>query len=210
MTAHKDLLSVAIGTAAASVDRAVLAAMQLRNARRPARTTLLGHEARLAALAAVAEAYAGAEHLDEPDRFFAPPPAIAPRLDPVRQGPDARVFDATWASGYQPFDDGVRHRYLAHGKNRTAHARLYLGERPRPAIIVVHGYLGGHYRSEERAWPIAWLSRIGLDVAAAVLPFHAHRGDDRTPRFPGSDPRFTNASITPSTTRCATVFIRRS
>src|SRR5262249_1396975 len=83
-------------------------------------------------------------------------------------------------------------RYLAHVANRTAHARLRLGPRPRPAVILIHGYLGGHYGMEERAWPVAWLDRKGLDVALPILPFHAPRGDGRAPPLPSGDPRVTN------------------
>jgi pimeloyl-ACP methyl ester carboxylesterase len=88
----------------------------------------------------------------------------------------------------------VRERYVAHVPNRTAHARLYVKGRGRPAVIVVHGYLGGQWALEERAWPIEWLQRRGLDVAVAVLPFHGLRGrpEGGAPPFPGADPRFTN------------------
>jgi dienelactone hydrolase len=167
---------------AAGVDRSVVAAMTLRSRRRRSRAESLGHAQRMAALASVAEAYPVA------DTFFPPPRPIVPRLDAVRPG----VYDASWPSGYEPHGRVVRDAYLGHEENRTAWARLFLGERPRPAVILVHGYLGGHWRMEERAWPIAWLDRRGLDVAIPVLPFHALRGDGRGPRFPGADPRFTN------------------
>jgi pimeloyl-ACP methyl ester carboxylesterase len=83
---------------------------------------------------------------------------------------------------------------LAHERNRTAHARLYLGAEPRPAVILIHGYLAGQWAVEERAWPLGWLHRRGIDAALVVLPFHAVRArTDRMapPPFPGSDPRFT-------------------
>jgi pimeloyl-ACP methyl ester carboxylesterase len=64
----------------------------------------------------------------------------------------------------------------------------------RPAVIAIHGYMGGHWILEEAQWPLAWLARRGLDVALPVLPFHAlrsgpHRG---APPFPSADPRLTN------------------
>jgi pimeloyl-ACP methyl ester carboxylesterase len=61
-------------------------------------------------------------------------------------------------------------------------------------VVLVHGYMAGQWRVEERAWPIAWMLRRGLDVAIVVLPFHALRGRPgrAAPPFPGADPRFTN------------------
>jgi len=180
--------SVAIGAAAAGIDRTAVAAMHLRNARVRARAESLGPEQRMAALAAIAETYDRAENFGAPDAFFTPPALVSPRLASVR----SRVWDASWASAYEPYGREVRDRYLAHVNNRTAWARLVLGDRPRPAVILVHGYLGGHWRIEERQFPVEWLDRKGLDVAIPVLPFHALRGDGGAPRFPGGDPRFTN------------------
>jgi dienelactone hydrolase len=176
--------SAAIGAAAATVDRTFARAVQLGNGRRRGRVAAMSHAERMAALAAIAETYERAD----PEAYFTPPPAAAPRLEAVRP----RVWDASWESGFEPWAPGVRERYQRHARNRTAWARLVLGERPRPAVILVHGYLGGHFNMEERGWPVAWLDRIGLDVAIPILPFHALRGDGGPPRFPGADPRFTN------------------
>jgi pimeloyl-ACP methyl ester carboxylesterase len=104
------------------------------------------------------------------------------------------VVDASWPSESEPFHHGVRDTYLGYERNRTAHARMWLAPEPRPMAILIHGYMAGQWAVEERAWPIDWLTRRGLDVAIAVLPFHALRGntDQVAPPFPGADPRFTN------------------
>ena len=106
----------------------------------------------------------------------------------------AECLDASWESAFEPYAPAVRDAYLAHAPNRTAHARLYAGGGPRPAAILVHGYMAGQWAVEERAWPIRWLNRSGLDVALAVLPFHGlrARAEGGAPPFPGADPRFTN------------------
>src|SRR5262249_26544526 len=67
----KGVLATALGAWAAGVDRAVLAAMQMRRGRADA----LGHDQRMAALLAIAARYG------RPEGFFAPPPPIAPRLE---------------------------------------------------------------------------------------------------------------------------------
>jgi pimeloyl-ACP methyl ester carboxylesterase len=106
----------------------------------------------------------------------------------------AQCLEATWESTFEPFAPAVRGAYLAHVPNRTAHARLYVGGGRRPAVILVHGYMSGQWAIEERAWPIRWLNRRGLDVALTVLPFHGVRArpEGGAPPFPGADPRFTN------------------
>jgi pimeloyl-ACP methyl ester carboxylesterase len=102
------------------------------------------------------------------------------------------VVDASWPSDFEPFLPEMRDRYLTHRANRTAHARLYLGPSPRPAIVLIHGYMAGHWWLEERAWPMAWLAER-YDLALALLPFHAMRSrGNGPPPFPGADPRMTN------------------
>ena len=186
-----------LGSAVGAVDRAVVIAMQMRGARQHARAEGLSHEARLDALAQIYAAYGGDEHIHDPSVFFPTPAAIDPRLESVRRGSPARTetYDATWTSTFTPFLPEVAERYLSNVENRTARARLYLGDASkRPAIIAIHGYMGGQWLLEEAQWPVAWLLRRGLDVALPVLPFHAGRAGARrgAPPLPSSDPRLTN------------------
>ncbi len=146
------------------------------------------------ALVAIRDAYGAPELWREPDSFFAPPAPIDPALDHVRDAKNHEVIDAAWPSHFEPYLAELREKYLSHEENRTARARLYLGRSPRPAIVLIHGYLAGHWALEERAWPISWLADR-YDLALALLPFHALRSaKDRKgpPPFPGADPRVTN------------------
>lgn len=188
------IASRVLGTAASAVDRAFVAAMQTKNRKVRARAETLTHDERVARLAHIRDAYGAPELIDDPDLYFVPPHAITPRLRRVRALDDGEVVDASWPSTFDPFLDDVRGSYLAHDANRTAHARLYLARTPRPAVVLIHGYMAGQWAVEERAWPIDWMRRRGLDVAIALLPFHAMRGraDGGAPPFPGADPRFTN------------------
>jgi acetyl esterase/lipase len=190
-----------IGSAAGAVDRAVVVAMQLRGAgvRRGAAPR---DDARVRALLDIHRAYGGDALGDEPGRLFAVPPDIEPALRPVRR--DARagaspvsVLDASWPSPFAPYLEEVAATYLSRIENRTARARLFVADARsaggRPAIIAVHGYMGGHWLFEEAQWPLAWLARRGLDVALPLLPFHglragSHRG---APPFPNADARLT-------------------
>jgi pimeloyl-ACP methyl ester carboxylesterase len=189
-----------LGRAASTFDRAVVVAMEMKNRGVRARAESLSHDERMERLAIIQRAYGAPELLSNPDAYFAPPRAIAPNLVRVR-GLAAKdgssigsVYDASWDSAYELFGADIRAAYDAHERNRTAHARLYLAREPRPVVILVHGYMAGQWAVEERAWPIEWLIRRGLDVAIAVLPFHALRGrvEGGAPDFPGADPRVTN------------------
>ena len=107
---------------------------------------------------------------------------------------EASASSSPGPARFTPFDARTGERYLAHVPNRTAYARLYAKGGARPAVIAIHGYMGGHWAIEERAWPIRSLNRWGLDVALAVLPFHGVRArpGSGAPPFPGGDPRVTN------------------
>lgn len=187
-----------LGSAVGAVDRAVVVAMQMRGARDRARADQMGHDERLEALRSIDHDYGGAASTD-PATFFPVPRAIDPVLRAVRRGspPRTDVVDASWPSTFEPYLADVAEKYVAHVENRTARARLFLGERgapKRPAVIALHGYMGGHWMLEEAQWPIAWLTKRGLDVALPLLPFHALRSGPRrgAPPFPSADPRLTN------------------
>lgn len=184
------------GAAAGVVDRALLAAM---NARTDRRADDMPHDERMRRLALIAPLYDDAK-----DAFFPKPEKIDLTLREVRRG----VWESQWASSYVPFLDAVAERYLSGIENRTARARFYLGASPkRPAVIAIHGYMGGAWLLEENQWPIEWLNRRGLDVALPVLPFHAGRAGARRggPTFPSSDPRTTNEGFRQAVTDLRTL-----
>jgi pimeloyl-ACP methyl ester carboxylesterase len=187
-----------IGSAAATVDRAVVAALQMANRKVRRGPEALSHGDRLSRLAMIRDAYCTPALIGDPDAYFRAPPdpatlAVRERLvRPLAWGGDC--VELSWASAFEPFHESVRDAYLVHAENRTAHARLYGKGWGRPAVILVHGYMAGQWSVEERVWPIRWMNKHGLDVALFLLPFHgvrATREGGPTP-FPGADPRFTN------------------
>jgi pimeloyl-ACP methyl ester carboxylesterase len=89
-------------------------------------------------------------------------------------------------------------KYMRAKRNQRAHARWLRhtnGPRPRPCVVLLHGYMAGTYAIEERVWPVRQLFDSGMDVVITVLPFHGPRRSEargyRPPSFPSSDPRFT-------------------
>jgi pimeloyl-ACP methyl ester carboxylesterase len=184
-----------LDTAASTVDRAFVAAIQLRNRAARARAESLGHDERMAALARIEEVYGAPELITDAERFFPAPPPVSPRLRRVRALPwGGECIELWWPSTFEPFFTSGPRTYRAAGPNATAYARVYGGASARPAVILVHGYMSGHWALEERAWPIRWINRAGLDVALTVLPFHGVRArpGGGAPPFPGGDPGLTN------------------
>ena len=191
------MIRTLLTSAASTFDSAIGSTLLLRRPRaRHGDPESLGHEERIERLAELQAVYDRSEHFTADSSFFPAQRAVSPTLTPVRaiSGPGpGKVVDITWPSQFEPLCESVREKYLAHPKNLRGATRLFLHENPeRPVVILVHGYLCGQYPLEERIWPVQWLFERGLDVALFVLPFHAVRTDERSPKFPGSDPRITN------------------
>jgi hypothetical protein len=189
------VLREVLNLTASKFDLALGAAIFHRSAssRARSRTESLGHAERLRELRLIIDTYDRPEHYDPAGGFFPIPAPIAPRTEPVRALRGGEVVDAYWRSTFAPHDEAVADRYLGYAENRVAAARLFLHkDRPRPAVLLLHGYRAGQWAVEERVWPIEWLFEKGLDVVLPVLPFHAMRAPRGGPVFPGSDPRITN------------------
>jgi dienelactone hydrolase len=204
-TKHGFFGSRVIGPLASSVDHVISRAITGRSSssRQRSRAESLGPRERAVGLRRIAEIYDAAAPLEELDGFFGAPSACEPKLTRVghrRVGPSRiEVFDATWRSRITTYcdDPELASRFGQMTQNHDAAARLFLGpDRSRPAVILIHGYRAGQFAIEERVWPTSWLLERGFDVALFVLPFHAVRAEPRSaPRFPNSDPRFTNEAF---------------
>jgi predicted alpha/beta-hydrolase family hydrolase len=167
------------------VDAAILGAMRLRfDKKAPAPV-----EDRRAALFDVIAFYRKLG-----DGLFAEPRAAAVREE--RRGALAdggEIVDVAWPSTYEPAYAPIRQAYLAYEANRRACARLFRhGGAARNTIVLLHGYRSGAFFIEERAFPVRWLYRLGLDVVLFTLPFHALRGHARTPPWPSANPARSN------------------
>jgi pimeloyl-ACP methyl ester carboxylesterase len=163
--------------------------------RQRSRAEGLSHAERLEALAKVREEYGKPGYIEDPGTFFPGAPSSEGRVSKVRTVDlNIEVLDVRWRSDFTPLGSGVSARYRSHEENEVAVARLITRrQEKRPAVVVIHGYLGGELGVEERVMPVDWLLAQGLDVALFVLPFHGdrRRGKLTRPVFPSSDPRFT-------------------
>ncbi len=197
------LLSGVVGPLASSFDRLVSRAITGRSAasRRSSRAESLGHAERVVALRGIQATYAAAGDLEDTAAFFGEVEPVDLELTEVGtlalERGRAKITDVRWASRVQTFSPELGERFAAVRQNHRAAARLFRGpgER-RPVAMLVHGYRGGRYSFTERVWPVRWMLDHGMDVALFVLPFHAVRAEPGAPpRFPSSDPRFTNEAF---------------
>lgn len=201
----RSLRSRLLRRAAGAVDRVATVAVQV-GTRLPSHEDPLppGLDERLEFLRSVAARYAA---LDDDVLFPRPelPRPLAVSRGELRAGL-ART-DLSWRSEYEARLHDFRARYGRTLENEVANARLYTRGRPRPVVILIHGYMMGHHAFDELVWPIEWLDRLGFDAALFVLPFHGKRAGARRkgrPEFPGRDPRMANEGF------CHSVFDLRA
>jgi pimeloyl-ACP methyl ester carboxylesterase len=177
--------------ASAAIDRGVVRFMERRMG---PRTPALDPQGALAEMRALAHAY-GDGTLGHPSGFFPEPAAPAPQLRPAGDGPHStQVVDLAFRSDYVPFLPAARETYVAHVENMTAHARWWTSDRGRPTIVLLHGWGGGNYWLEQRAFVVPYWLRHGYDVVAFQLPFHGARaqGTQALPNWPSPNPLRTN------------------
>lgn len=179
--------SVPLKAVAESVDRLFHATVLNRPRVRSAED--LGPRERIGALR---ELVTGLEDRFADTNPFPAPPTADPETRAVRRDALCEVIDMRFESSHQLALDEVRERWSRHPSNAQVPVRWFRGGENRPAILLLHGYLGGPFAFEERVWPIRWLLRKGMDALLFTLPFHGGRADRRgAPPFPAADPRFT-------------------
>ncbi|RMH38047.1 MAG: abhydrolase domain-containing 18 [Deltaproteobacteria bacterium] len=119
------------------------------------------------------------------DSAFFPSPA-PPQVTETPQRPRAgaaRAVDLAFASRWRPTVAAYVDEYASYEANLTVRARLLAaGDAPRPTAVFIHGWGGGAFWFEERAFAAAYWLRIGLDVAFVQLPFHGDRAPRQAPR----------------------------
>ncbi len=182
--------------AAVAVDETIKLLMQIGAAVRPARPLGEGAED----LRAAAQRHVELGWVRAPHRAHPTPPALEkPSVTRTRITGAGRLEHLRFESEYEPNDPEIRDGYLSHRRNRMAHAYLWRHPSgPRPTLICIHGYGMGRISLDARVWDVDWLHRrLGLDVAAVVLPLHGPRSILRRSGagFLDSHPLWTNAAF---------------
>ncbi len=154
------------------------------------------HAERLRLLEALRQRYATDAHVEDSEHFF-PLRNQSPMLTERSVGrfsDGAPIVDLSWVTDAPAIDAAVGESIDSDPHNRASRAR-WIGHphSGRPALILVHGYLGGDPHWEQRFFPVRKLREWGFDIALVTLPFHGPRKNPArkgAPKFPTVDPAF--------------------
>ena len=93
-----------------------------------------------------------------------------------------KVEVLSFESRFTPVNPGMRDAYLRHRRNRTAWAEHWRhGDRPRPTLLVIHGFAADPYWVNSRFLALPWFYEQGYDVMLVTLPFHGRRQEVTSP-----------------------------
>ncbi|MDP3278124.1 MAG: alpha/beta hydrolase family protein [Deltaproteobacteria bacterium] len=176
---------------ASGIDRAITRSIGKRNQRARGELAPISTQAKLQHLSEVTAKY---HALCDPSSVFethttAP---IAHTFDvqgALRDG--TPLHDLSFTSAMRPLDPGLATVFADEDNARVRTRWIGRPGSMRPLVILVHGYLGGDFRWEQRFFPVKQLRSWGYDLCLATLPFHGLRKQrDRKgpPKFPSADP----------------------
>ena len=178
--------SLALGFGAL-VDETLLSAA--RTIRRP--LPLEEYERIKIEVAAAIDLYRRRGWLEDPSSYFVSPPPAVPQVRRTNLLGGLSFERFQFESGYHPDpDEPGRERWLAHDRNRTAHAWVLRHRDPRPWLVGLHGAGMGYPRADLFAFQAGWLHHaLGLNLAFPVMPLHGPRRPGKLPGvgFPSDD-----------------------
>jgi len=129
--------------------------------------------------------------LEDPERFFAAPPALS-EVNVRRAGKGERSHERiSFDSEYAPYPGAPgAERWLSYTANQREYALVLRHDEPRPWLVCVHGSEMGRADIDLRlfrAWHLH--EDLGLNVVLPVLPMHGprKRGLPKGAAFPGEN-----------------------
>lgn len=79
-------------------------------------------------------------------------------------------------SAFEAVNPALREHYSSYERNATAWAEHWQhDDKPRPTIIVIHGFTADPYWLNSRFLAMPWFYEQGYDVLMVTLPFHGKR-----------------------------------
>lgn len=93
-------------------------------------------------------------------------------------GEDIRRVQLSFDSSYQPLNPYAREQFQSMQRNSVAQARHWChGDRPRPTLMVIHGFAADPYWLNAHALALASLYQRGYDVLLFTFPHHGRRAE---------------------------------
>lgn len=111
-------------------------------------------------------------------RVFLPPPKDVPVMSQALPGDEIRRFQLSFASPFQPLNPYARPQFEAMQHNAVAHAQHWChGDRPRPTLIVIHGFAADPHWLNAHALSLADFYQRGYDILLFTYPHHGRRAE---------------------------------
>ncbi|MDH4656891.1 abhydrolase domain-containing 18 [Pseudomonas sp. JG-B] len=111
-------------------------------------------------------------------RVFLPPPKDIVVEAQTLSGDGIRRFQLSFASPFQPLNPYARPRFAAMQRNTRAHAQHWChGDRPRPTLIVIHGFAADPHWLNAHALSLADFYQRGYDILLFTYPHHGRRAE---------------------------------
>ena len=130
--------------------------------------------------------YTGLADGGEREKVFATP-AFVPLVQrqPVKSSvapEEAIVESLRFDSRYQVLNPELAEHYAQFKRNHVVHAQYWRhGDKPRPTLIIAHGFMLSSYRVNARFFSAKWFFRQGYDVILYTQPFHGWRMEKWAP-----------------------------
>ncbi|WP_107504039.1 alpha/beta hydrolase family protein [Metapseudomonas resinovorans] len=110
--------------------------------------------------------------------FLPPPGDIAVDAQELLKGDGIRRFKLSFASPFQPLNPYARPRFAAMQRNTRAHAQHWChGDRPRPTLILIHGFAADPHWLNAHALSLADFYQRGYDILLFTYPHHGRRAE---------------------------------
>jgi len=140
----------------------------------------------VADLAAAQGLFAERGWLDDPAAYHRTPPEPSGVTSRVRPVAGFRYEHVRFTSGWEPHPgEPGRERWLAHERNRRAHAWISRAPSSHDTgtwLVCVHGFgMGQNPLMDLRSFKAGQLHAKGINVAVVVLPLHGPRASGSTP-----------------------------
>ncbi|CAN7491857.1 MULTISPECIES: alpha/beta hydrolase family protein [Pseudomonas] len=111
-------------------------------------------------------------------RVFLPPPKDIVITQRELPGKDIRRLQLRFASPFKPLNPYARPQFESMQRNAYAHAQHWChGDRPRPTLIVIHGFAADPHWINAHVLSLAGFYRRGYDVLLFTFPHHGPRAE---------------------------------
>ncbi|WP_239499374.1 alpha/beta hydrolase family protein [Pseudomonas putida] len=111
-------------------------------------------------------------------QVFLPPPEGIVMSERALPGKDIRRFQLRFSSPFKPLNPFARPQFEAMQRNAYAHAQHWChGDRPRPTLIVIHGFAADPHWLNAHALKLAGFYRRGYDILLFTYPHHGQRAE---------------------------------